>query len=243
MKQRTVGDRAGQVRREAAARGVEIIDAQNVAVVVEADLVVDHEIVPLAGRGHVVVAVGTDLDRAVELLGGDGRERGELVALRFLAAEAAAHAADLDRHRVARHAEHVADHVLHLARMLRRGIDGDVMVFAGNGEGDLAFEVEMVLAAEPHAALQPARRLGDGVGGVAALQRQRRRHLLRLGGIEPGDVDDRRHFLVLDLGQAAGAARLLARLGDDAEDRLAEELDRVRRQHRLVVAAGRARCR
>ena len=239
VEQRPVGDRAGEIRREAAARSIDVVDAQNVAVVVEADLIVDHEIVPLAGRGHVVVAIGTDLDGAVELLGGDGRECRELVALGFLAAEAAAHAAGLDRDGVARHAENVADHVLHLARVLRRGIDGDVMVFAGNGEGDLAFEIEVVLAAEPHAALQPARRLGDGSGGIAALQRQRRCHQFRRCRIEMGDVDDCRLLPVLHPREAAGTPRLLARLRDDAEDRLAEELDGIRRQHRFVVTAGR----
>ena len=85
-----------------------IVDAEDVAVVVEADLVVDDEVVPLAGGGHVVVAVGPDLDGAAVPLGRDRRQRGELVALRFLAAEAAAHAADLDRHRMARHAERMA---------------------------------------------------------------------------------------------------------------------------------------
>ena len=77
------------------------VDAEDAAVVVEADLVVDEEVVALAGRDHVVVAVGPDLDRAAELLGGDRGERGELVALRLLAAEAAAHAPHLDGHRVA----------------------------------------------------------------------------------------------------------------------------------------------
>ena len=215
MEQRAIGDRPGKVRRKAAARRIDVVDACDAALVVEADLVVDQEIVPLAGRGHVVVAVGPDLDGAAELLGGDRRDRRELVDLRLLAAEAAAHAPDLDRHRMRGNAERMRHHVLHLARMLGRGIDGDVLVLAGNGKGDLAFEIEMLLAADPHPALQPVRRRGDRRGRVAALQRQWRRHQPAVDRIEPGNVDDGRQFLVFDLGQPAGAPRLFARLGDD----------------------------
>ena len=152
MEQCAIGDRPRQVGREAAARRVDIVDAKDGAVVVEADFIVDQEVVALAGRRHVVVAVRPDLDRAAEPLGGDRGQRCKLVALRLLAAEAAAHPPDLDRDRMRRHAQRMRDHVLHLARVLRRGIDGDVLVLAGHRHGDLAFEVEMVLAADPHLA-------------------------------------------------------------------------------------------
>ena len=44
----------------------------------------------------------------------------------------------------------MADHVLYFARMLGRGPDRDLVVFAGNGQGDMAFEIEMLLAADAH---------------------------------------------------------------------------------------------
>ncbi len=42
----------------------------------------------------------------------------------------------------------MGDDVLHLARVLRRGMDDHVAVLAGDGERDLAFEVEVLLAAD-----------------------------------------------------------------------------------------------
>ena len=66
------------------------------AVAVEADIIVDREIVALAGHDHVVVAVGADLGRAAGL-GRDQRAGGgKSGGLGLLAAERAAHAADLD---------------------------------------------------------------------------------------------------------------------------------------------------
>ncbi len=71
--------------------------------------------------------------------------------------------------------QRMADHVLHLARVLRRGPDGDLVVLAGNGERDVAFEIEMLLAADAH--LAPCSRRGAlsiALLRIAALQRQRR---------------------------------------------------------------------
>ena len=167
-----VGDRAGEVGGEAAAGGEAAVDGEDAAGVVEADLVLVQEVVALAGGDHVVVAVGADLHGAVELLGGDGGDGGEQVRLGFLAAEAAAHAADDDGHGVRRNAEDVGDHVLHLGRVLGRGIDGDVVVLAGDGEGDHALEVEMVLAADALHALEAVRRGRHRGGDVAAFELQ-----------------------------------------------------------------------
>ena len=44
--------------------------------------------------------------------------------------------------------ERVRDEVLHLARVLRRGEHQHRAVFLRQGDGDLSFEVEMVLAAD-----------------------------------------------------------------------------------------------
>ena len=78
---------------------------------------------------------------------------GDQRRLALLAAEAAAHAPHLDGDGVVGKAEHLGDGVLDLARMLRRGMDQHVARLAGDGVGDLTFEVEMVLAADDAACL------------------------------------------------------------------------------------------
>ena len=70
---------------------------------VETDVVVDLEIVTLAGHGEVVVAVGPDLGRTSGLLGDQGRHHGEEIALGLLAAEGAAHTPHLDGDGIGRH--------------------------------------------------------------------------------------------------------------------------------------------
>ena len=172
VEERTVGDRTGEIGRKTAARREDGVDRLDAALVVEADLVVDVEVMTLAGRSHVVVPVGTDLDGATVFLGGQRRHGCKHVCLRFLAAEGAAHAAHVDCHGVGRHAEHLADHVLGFARMLGRGIDRDLVVLAGNGKGDMALEIEVVLAADAHLAFDDVLRLGKAGGDIATLQLQ-----------------------------------------------------------------------
>src|SRR5690606_28234875 len=124
--------------------------------------------VPLAGGDHVVVAVGTDLDGAVEFFRRDGGDDGEQIALRLLAPESAAHAPHDDVDRIGGDAERVADHMLDFARMLGGGMDGDVLVFPREGECNLAFEVEMVLPAHGHRAGDTVFGGGEAGGYVAA---------------------------------------------------------------------------
>ena len=114
----------------------------------EADVVVDAEVVALAGHDHVVVAVEPHLARPPGLPRAERGERRPLRRLALLAAEAAAHAPHLDGDRVVVEAEHMGDDVLHLGRVLGRGMDEHVAVLAGDGERDLAFEVEMLLPAD-----------------------------------------------------------------------------------------------
>ena len=239
VEQAAVGDRAREVGRPAAARGEGHVETLDQAVAVEAHLVVDDEVVALAGDHHVVVAVGPALGRAAGLLGDQRAQAGEQVALRLLAAEGAAHAADLDRDRVRGDAQHLGDHVLDLGRVLGRGIDRDLVVLARDGERDLAFEVEMLLPADVHPAGEPARCGGDRGPGVAAAQGQ------RVGDQDAAgqrrlDIQDRRQLLVFDHGELRRLPRLLAGRGGDGEDRLTDELDEIGREQRLVVAMGRA---
>jgi hypothetical protein len=103
--------------------------------------------VALAGDEHVVVAVGAQLDRALQLARRSPRG-GPQRRLRFLAAEAAAHAPALDHDVVRMQAQRMRDHVLHLARVLGRALHQHAAVFLRDGVGDLAFQVELLLAAD-----------------------------------------------------------------------------------------------
>ena len=213
VEQRAVGDRAGEVGRVAAARGIGHVDAPDAPLLVEPHRIVDHEVVALAGDHHVVVAVGPDLRGAAGPLGDERGDAGEQVALRLLAAEAAAHAPALDRHGVVGHAQHDRHHVLDLARVLGRGVDRDLVVLARDRQRDLALEVEVVLAADLDPALDPVR--------PPHRSRPPRRHAVSVSGSVTSfavgrgrlDVEQRRQILVLDHRQARRAARLVARLG------------------------------
>src|SRR6185312_15257222 len=72
MEQRTIRYGSGKIGGKPATRRVTEVYPQYVAVVVVARFVVDQEVVALAGRRHVVVAVGPDLHRLAGALGGDG---------------------------------------------------------------------------------------------------------------------------------------------------------------------------
>ena len=109
----------------------------------------------------------------------------------------------------------------------------------GTRSADLAFEIELLLAADA----QPA-----GAAGAAprdAPPRRRRAAGQRIGDQDARrqrrlDVEDRRQLLVLDHGELGRAARRVARCRGDGEHRLADELDELRRQQRVVVATSRA---
>jgi hypothetical protein len=88
---------------------------EHAPVVVEADVVVVAERVPLARRRHVRVAIQAQLHRAPGAAGEDGSDARELAHLRFLAAEAAAHPPAFDDDVVRGDAQRVTDHQLHLA--------------------------------------------------------------------------------------------------------------------------------
>ena len=91
-------------------------------------------------------------------MGAERRHRRPGAGLALLAAEAAAHAARLDGDEGVGNAEDAADDVLHLGRVLRRSVDRHLAAFAGRGDGDLAFEIEMLLAADGELALEAMRR-------------------------------------------------------------------------------------
>ncbi len=180
---------------------------------------------------------GRNLNGAFQLFGGDGGKRCKLVALRFLAAEAAAHAAHIHRNGIRRNVQHVADDVLDFARVLRGGPDGHLVVLAGDRHGDVAFEVKMLLPADAYLAFQPVRGIVHLGLGVAALQRHRRDDERAAVFERAVDIAPVRQIAILDLRLLCGLACCIAGLGDHRKDRLAVELDLGFGKQRLVMAA------
>ena len=120
MEQRPVGNRARQVHGKAAARRQHAVHGKYAPFIVETNIVIDAEIVALAGRGHIVVPVRAQLDGAAEFPRGERGDGRKQVRLAFLAAERPAHAPHVHRHRARRNREHMGHDMLHFARMLGR---------------------------------------------------------------------------------------------------------------------------
>jgi hypothetical protein len=155
MQHRTVVDAVRQIGRVAAVAREHEVQAADQPCVVKAHVIVDAEWVALSGQHHVIVAIESELHRAMRFRGEECRDRGGDGCLAFLAAEAAAHTACLTRHAVIGHGQRPRDEVLHFGRILRRAIDQHFAALAGDRHRDLAFEVEMILAADVQGAAQP----------------------------------------------------------------------------------------
>ena len=236
-----VAERAGHHRRREVGRGACVghhldLRPEQPPGLVMADDVAELEAVAPAGDQEVVVAVRAQLDRALQLLRRQRCAGREQRRLRLLAAEAAAHAPALHLHLVRRQPQRMRDDMLHLGRMLGRAVHQQAVVLLRQRVGDLALQVELLLAAEAEAALQPVRRGGDGRGRVAALQ-VHRRHDVLLQTVRLQRVEHRRQRL--DRGdlrrQGCRAPRLAAGAGDDQEHRLAAPVHRTLGQDRVVV--------
>src|SRR5258706_13006144 len=115
MKYRTVVRRAGEVGRQPAARGEHQVERFDAAAAVEARTVAIQEVVTLAGAAHVIVAVDSQLDRPSGRSREEGGRHGVDRRLRLLAAEAAAEATQLDRHRRIGQAKRRGDEALDLS--------------------------------------------------------------------------------------------------------------------------------
>jgi hypothetical protein len=128
------------------------VQAQDAAAVVEAHVVVDAEVVPLAGDHHVVVAVHTQLDRPLEL---EGRQRGALAedaGIAFLAAKGAAHAPADGFHVLGGQVQRRRRFTLVALGVLAGRVQRELAVFTRHGVGDVAFQVELFLLAGAGAA-------------------------------------------------------------------------------------------
>src|SRR5580704_6491484 len=119
-------------------------------------------------------------------------------------------------------------------------MDRHVLVLAGDRERDLPFEIEMLLAADTHRALHPARSRSKRGLDIAALELQRLADEGRLGAASLIEGDHGRKILVGDPGGEASAPRGSARLADDDEDRLTVVGDEICREQWLVMPARRA---
>ena len=214
--------------------------AQQAAGVVEARFPVELEAVAAAGDHEIVVAVVAQLHGPA---GGARRQRRHgrgQGRLRFLAAEAAPHAPAAHLHAVPCHAQHPRHHVLHLAGVLGGALHCHRAIFQRRGLGDLAFQVELFLAAQPERALQAVRRRGDGLPGGARARFTRqvhgRHHVLaqgvRLARGQHGGQGLRLDDLTSPCRRAAGQ---VPRGGQHHEDGLPQVVQRAFGQHRVVV--------
>ncbi len=240
VQHRAVGHGQGQVLRPAAAGVLGEDDAGDPPRVVEARVIVDAEIVALAGDDHVVVAVVAHLDGAARAGGHQRAGNGERVALAFLAAEAAAHAPRFHPHGMHGHPQRMGDLVLDFRRVLGGGADDHVAAFLRQGGGGLSFEIEMLLRAQFQGAACAVR--GGGDGGVRIAPAIDAGSVLEPCACREGVVDgqDRGRGVGRDLRAARGGAGGDVAVGGDEEQGLPRVVDRPVAEERFVMGRRRA---
>ena len=235
-----VGHRQRQILGPAAAHQMHELDPPHPALIVAPDPVAYAQIVALAGDHHVVVAIIAHLARPP---GGARRQRTgdrQRVALAFLAAKPAAHAAHLDPHRVHRQAKRLRHLVLNLGRMLAGRMDHHVAALLRQACCHLTFKVEVLLPADLKLAFDHPR---------AGANRRTRITLLpdHRPGLEPAacgqrvvDRQKRGQRVNRDHPQPGRAARRKVAFGHHQPDRLTGVVHRIHRQQRLVMRRGAA---
>ena len=234
MADRAGRDRAGQVGRITGPQHHLQLHGEDAARGVVTDIVGVAEAVALAGDEHVVVAIGAQLDRALELVGRDccgGCPQGRL---RFLAAEAATHAPAFDVHAVRQYAQCVGHHLLHFGWMLGRTQHPHCALFLRDRVGHLTFQIELFLTADRQRAAGAMRCLRQTCRRIAALQTHRWQHV-RLRGMGGFGRQVRGPGGVINLRKPRCAARIVMRIGDHDEQRLADILDQSVGKNRIVM--------
>ena len=103
-------------------------------------------------------------------------------------------------------AERVRHDLLDLGRMLCRAVDEHHAVFLGDGDGDLALEIKVVLAADAQRALQPPRSAAQHLVRSAAHDSLRWQHRA-VRRERRANVEDRRQRFVVDACAARRAPR------------------------------------
>jgi hypothetical protein len=226
--------RPGQVGGEAAAGGQQQAQAEDLPAIIKPGLVLDVEIMALAGDAHVVIPVQAQLDGLAAAHGQHRGDAGDLRRLALLAAKAAAHAPAFGDHLMHPPAQGVGHHVLHLGGVLGGGEEAQGVVFTGDGAGDLAFQVEVLLAAQLDLAPQAVGGLRQGGRGVAAAHLDGGQHPgFGLGG--GGGGEDGGQRIHLHPGQARGAAGSVMAVGGHGKQGLAVEKDLAGAQDGVVV--------
>ena len=121
--------------------------------------------------------------------------------------------------------------------MLGRRVDGDLVVLARDRQCDVAFEIEVLLASNPHFACQPVRgRLKGGICiAIAKGERLRHQGVVRIHRTD--HVGFEGQVLVVDFRQSACPTCGIAGLGNDCEDGLSVEGTDIISQNGFVVKA------
>ena len=134
----------------------------------------------------------------------------------------------------------MGDLVLDLGRVLRRGMDEHVAILERQCEGDLAFEVEMLLPADLHPAFDDVRGFRQRPGGIASGPDAGPGFEAAVGGQRLIDGQEGGQLLDVEL-------RLLHRLaggemafGGKEEHLLADVMHRAGGKQRLVLGRGGA---
>ena len=226
-------NRIGQVRREAATTSHHDLGALNHALLVKADVVGVEEVVAFAGLHHIVRAREPILDRPP---GGIGQQRGhtgDRRGLGFLTTKTTAHATHRRGDCMQRNAQHLGDQFLYFGRVLAGGMHKHAAVFLRQRYAGLAFQIEVLLPADIDLALQAVRRSRQCRIRITALLGVAGAHEELFGQCLAG-IKDGRQVLVFDLGQLCRLARGGVTGRGDSEDRLADMLNHLARQHRIT---------
>ena len=128
--------------------------------------------------------------------------------------------------------------MLHFAGMLSGGVDQNRTVIGGNGKGDLAFQIEVLLTADLHGAGAALWRRRNRLAEIAVNKRVVGKDYLT-GSSALFDRHVGLFRIDLDLSQQRGAACGVAGDGNDSEDRLVMEEDAAFGKDRLVGSSGR----
>ena len=233
MQHRAVGNRQAQVHRPATAAKLQEIDDADPTLVVMANGVLDLEIVALAGNDEIVVPVIAHGTGPTGLSGGNGAGDCERIALAFLAAEPASHAAHFAAYGIHRNAESVSNLVLDLRRMLGGRVNNHVVPLLRKGECCLPLQIEMLLPADLDLALQDMFRLIERSRRIATVIGTRAIFEPTAGVQSLANRQDRGQFFILDQSKPCSSTRGQMGVRDHQKDRLADEMHRSLCKQRL----------
>ncbi len=163
-----------------------------------------------------------------------------MTGLRFLAAKAAAHAPARHGHGVVLKTQRMRNPVLNLARVLRARMNPPLVLLERQRIGHLAFEIEMLLAADFELAGERVPRLFHRRVGIAAADGHRRQNIA-LRGMRIAWGKNGGQWRNVENHLARCAAGLHHRIGHHQRHNLSDVLDLVPCKHRLVVDKGRQR--